>query len=110
MLLQETAMAKSKKRVATRKKSSKRGKASAKPTRKKEAKRTTPKRAKSKVPRAGRGTPKSIAKKQRSPKTAARMGPREAPREAPRKAPRQVVEVPIEDTNVDVIEEPNELE
>ena len=42
-------MAKSKKRVATRKKSSKRGKASAKPARKKLAKRTTPKRAKSKV-------------------------------------------------------------
>jgi len=42
-------MAKAKKRVATRKKSSKRGKANAKPARKKAAKRTKPKQAKSKV-------------------------------------------------------------
>jgi hypothetical protein len=38
-------MAKAKKRVATRKKSSKRGKASAKPGRKRAAKRATPKEA-----------------------------------------------------------------
>jgi hypothetical protein len=44
-------MVKAKKRVAIRKKSSKRGKASAKPARKKAAKRTTPKKAKSKVRR-----------------------------------------------------------
>ena len=48
-------MAKAKKRVATRKKSSKRGKASAKHARKKAAKRMTPKQAKSKV----RGAPKT---------------------------------------------------
>ena len=90
-------MAKAKKRVATRKKSSKRGKASAKPTRKAAAKRTTPKAAKSKVRPAGSGAPKPAVKKKRPPKTAARK--------APRKAPRQVV-VPVEDTIIDVIEEP----
>ena len=90
-------MAKAKKRVATRKKSSKRGKASAKPARKKAAKRTTPKQAKSKVRRAGSGAPKPAVKKKRPPKTAARK--------APRKGPRQVV-VPVEDTIIDVIEEP----
>ena len=41
-------MAKAKKRIVARKKSSKRGKASAKPARRKAAKRTTPKKAKSK--------------------------------------------------------------
>ena len=86
------------KRVATRKKSSKRGKASAKPARKKAAKRTTPKQAKSKVRRAVGGAAKPMAKKQRPSKMAARK--------APRKAPRQVVEVPVEDTIIDVIEEP----
>jgi hypothetical protein len=86
-------MAKAKKRVAARKKISKRGKASAKPARKKAAKHTTSKKAKSKV-RAGRTTPKSAAKKKPSPKTAAR------------KAPRPAVEVPVEDTIIDVIEEP----
>ena len=90
-------MAKAKKRVATRKKSSKRGKASAKPTRKAAAKRTTPKAAKSKVRPAGSGAPKPAVKKKRPPKTAARK--------APRKMPRQVV-VPVEDTVIDVIEEP----
>ena len=84
-------MAKAKKRVAARKRSSKRGKASAKPARKKAAKHATSKKAKSKVRRT---TPKSAAKKKRSPKTAAR-----APRQ-------QVVEVPVEDTIIDVIEEP----
>ncbi len=92
-------MAKAKKRVTTRKKSSKRGKASAKPTRKIAAKRTTPKKAKSKIRQAGRGALKSTAKKKRPPKTAAKM--------APRKAPREVVEVPVvEDTIIDVIDEP----
>jgi len=87
-------MAKAKKRVARRKKSSKRGKASAKPARKKAAKRTTPKQAKSKV----RGAAKPMAKKQRPSKIAARK--------APRKLPIQVVEVPFEETIIDVIEEP----
>jgi hypothetical protein len=90
-------MAKAKKRVATRKKSSKRGKASPKPARKTAAKRTTPKQAKSKVRRAGSGAPKPAVKKKRPPKTAARK--------APRQAPRQVV-VPVEDTIIDVVEEP----
>ena len=70
-------MAKAKKRMVTRKKASKRGKASAKPARKKAAKRATPKR--------------------RPPKTVAKM--------APRKAPRKGVPV-IEDTIIDVIDEP----
>ena len=91
-------MAKAKKRVATRKKSSKRGKASAKPARKTAAKRTTPKEAKSKVRRAGSGAPKPAVKKKRPPKTAARK--------APRKAPRRQVVVPVEDTIIDVIDEP----
>jgi len=90
-------MAKAKKRVASRKKSSKRGKASAKPARKKAAKHTKPKQAKSKVRRAGGGAPKLAVKKKRPPKTAARK--------APRKASRQVV-VPVEGTIIDVIEEP----
>jgi hypothetical protein len=70
-------MAKAKKRIATRKKSSKRRKVSTKPARKKAAKRATPKK--------------------RRPKIAAKM--------APRRAPRQGVPV-IEDTIVDVIDEP----
>ena len=70
-------MAKAKKRVATRRKASKRGKASAKPARKKAAKRATPKK--------------------RPPKTVAKM--------APRKAPRRGAPV-IEDTIIDVIDEP----
>ncbi len=90
-------MAKAKKRVATRKKSSKRGKARAKPARKKAAKRKTSKQAKAKVRRAGSGAPKPAVKKKRPPKTAARK--------SPRKAPRQVV-VPVEDTIIDVIDEP----
>jgi hypothetical protein len=92
-------MAKAKKRVATRKKRAKRGKASTKPTRKTVAKRTTPKQAKSKVRRAGSGVLKPAVKKKRPPKTAARK--------APRKAPRRVVEAPVvEDTIIDVIDEP----
>ena len=70
-------MAKAKKRLAKRKKASKRGKASAKPARKKASKRTTPRK--------------------RPPKTRAKM--------APRKAPRRGVPL-IEDTIVDVVDEP----
>jgi len=87
-------MAKAKKRVVARKKSSKRGKASAKPARKKAAKRTTPNKAKSKVRRAGTSAPKPTAKKKQPSKIVAR------------KAPRKVVEVPVETTIIDVIEEP----
>jgi hypothetical protein len=65
--------------------------------RKRAANRATLKKAKSKVQRAGSGAPKPGVKKKRPPKTAAR--------EAPRKTPRQVV-VPVEDTIIDVIEEP----
>ena len=70
-------MAKAKKRIATRKKASKREKARIKPARTKAAKRAMPKK--------------------RPPKTVAKM--------APRKAPRQGVPV-IEDTIIDVIDEP----
>ncbi len=70
-------MAKAKKRVATRKKASKRGTTSAKPARKKAAKRATPKK--------------------RPPKAVAKMAPRRAPS---RGAP------VIEDTIIDVIDEP----
>jgi len=70
-------MAKAKKRVETRKKASKRGKASAKPARKKAAKRATTKK--------------------RPRKTTVKM--------TPRKAPKQGVPV-IEDTIIDVIDEP----
>ena len=87
-------MAKAKKRVATRKKSSKRSKARAKPARRKAAKRTMPRQAKSKV----RGAAKPMSNKQRQSKIAARK--------APRQTPRQVVEAQVEDTIIDVIEEP----
>jgi hypothetical protein len=86
-------MAKAKKRVAAREKSSKRGKASAKPAHKKAAKRAMPKKAKSKVRRAGMSAPTSSTKKKRPPKIA-------------RRAPGQVAEAPVENTIVDVIQEP----
>jgi hypothetical protein len=70
-------MAKARKRIATRKKASKRQKASTKPVRKKAAKRATPKK--------------------RRPKTVAKM--------APSKVLRQRVPA-IEDTIIDVIDEP----
>jgi hypothetical protein len=89
-------MAKAK--IATRKQGSKRGKASAKPARQAAAKRTTAKKAKSKARHAGRGARTSMTKKPRPPKAAAT--------EAPRKTSNQVVEVSVEDTIIDVIEEP----
>ena len=87
-------MAKAKKRVAVRKKSSKRGKASTKPASKMATKHPTPKKTKSKVQRAGVNTKKSPAKKKRPPETMER---------------RPVAEVPVttvETTIIDVIEEP----
>ena len=54
-------MAKAQKRVAARKKSSKRGKASVKPTRKMAAKRAIPKKVKSKIPRASKSATKLVA-------------------------------------------------
>jgi hypothetical protein len=82
------------KRVAVRKKSSKRRKASTKPARKMATKHPTPKKAKSKVQRVGMSTKKSRAKKKRPPETMER---------------RPVAEVPVttvETTIIDVIEEP----
>jgi hypothetical protein len=84
-------MAKAKKRVAARKKSSKRGKASVKPTRKKAAKRATPKKAKSKLRRASKSTPKLAGGEKRMPEV----------------AETRVAEMAVETTTViDVIEEP----
>jgi hypothetical protein len=87
-------MAKAKKRVATRKKSSKRGKANAKPARKKAIKRMAPTKAKSKVRRAGKTATKPAAKSKKPLKRSAR------------KAQREVAQVPVETTIIDVIEEP----
>ena len=84
-------MAKAKKRVAARKKSSKRGNVSAKPVRKLAAKRATPKKAKSKVRRAGMSAKKPAAEKKRRPGTAGR---------------RPVAQMPAETTVIDVIEKP----
>ena len=89
-------MAKAK--IATRRKGSKRRKASAKVERKSAAKRTTAKKVKSKVRRAGGVARRSMTKKQRAPKVAAT--------EASRKTLNQVVEAPVEDTIIDVIEQP----
>jgi hypothetical protein len=80
-----------KKRVAARKKSLKRGKASTKPARKMAAKHATPKKAKSKIQRAGMSAKKPAAKKKRPPETAER---------------RQVAEVPVKTTIINAIEEP----
>ncbi len=87
-------MAKARRRVSARKKSSKRGKTIVKPAGKKAAKRATLKKAKSKVRRASQRVTKPAAKKKRASKTAAR------------KPPRQMAEVPVETTIIDVIEEP----
>ena len=81
-------MAKAKKRAAARKKSSKRGKASAKPARKKAAKHATLK--KSKAQRAGMSAKKSAARKKRT-------------REAVEARP--VAEMPVETPIIDAIEE-----
>jgi hypothetical protein len=84
-------MAKAKKRVAARKKSSKRGKASVKPTRKKAAKRATKKKAKSRVRRASTSTPKPTGGEKRVPEV----------------AETRVAEMAVETTTViDVIEAP----
>jgi len=87
-------MAKAKKRVAVRKKSSKRGKASTKPARKMATKHPTLKKTKSKVQRAGMST-KSPAKKKRPPETMERRPVAEMP-----------VETTVETTIIEVIEEP----
>jgi hypothetical protein len=84
-------MAKAKKRVAARKKTSKRGKANAKPARKLAAKQATPRKAKSKVKRTAVSAKKPAAKKKRPPEPVNTM---------------QVAAMPIETKPMDVIDEP----
>jgi membrane protein involved in colicin uptake len=84
-------MAKAKKRVAARKKSSKRGNVSTKPARKLAAERATPKKAKSKARRADMSTKKPATEKKRPPDTAGR---------------RQVAQMPVETTVTGVIGKP----
>lgn len=104
----EIAMAKAKKRVATRKKNSKRRKPIAKAARKgtarkkKTSKRTTPKKAKSKIRRRGKSAPKSAGKKKLQSKTAARK----VSKKASITEATNVAEIPVETTIIDVIEEP----
>jgi hypothetical protein len=88
-------MAKAKKRVPVSKKSSKRGKASAKPARKMATNRATLKKMKSKVQRSGMSAKKSRAKKKRSSETMERRPVAETPVEATAKT-----------TTINVIEEP----
>jgi hypothetical protein len=85
-------------KVARRKKGSKQRKASAKVKRKSAARRATAKKVKLKVRRAGGVARRSMTKRQRAPKVAATK--------ASRKPLNQVVEAPVEDTIIDVIEEP----
>ena len=89
-------MAKTK--VATRKKGSKQRKASAKVKRKSAARRATAKKVKLKVLRAGGVARRSETKRQRPPKVAATK--------ASRKTLNRVAEAPVEDTIIDVIDEP----
>ena len=81
-------MAKAKKRLATRKKSSKRGKVSVK----KAARPMRPKKRKSKVRQTGPRALKSIAKKKKPSKLATKIASRKTPI--------------VEDTVIDVIDEP----
>ncbi len=103
-------MAKAKKRVATRKKSSKSRKANAKTARKKPAskkkaaKRTTPKKAKSKVRRGAKSTPKSGAKSAAKKKLRSKTAARKASKKAPITETTNVAEIPVETTIIDVIE------
>jgi hypothetical protein len=85
-------MAKAKKRVAERKKSSKRGKASAKPARKMTAKHVVLKKAKSKVRRVGLSAKKAAAAYKKAPQEMAEA--------------KQVAQMPVETTIIDVREEP----
>jgi hypothetical protein len=91
----EAAMAKAKKRVA--RKSSKRRKARPASARKKVAKRAAPKKAKFKARKPARSVRKATIKKKRSPKVTAKR--------SLRKLPSQTIQV--EDTIVDVIDEPS---
>jgi hypothetical protein len=89
-------MAKTK--VATRKKGSKQRKASAKVKRKSAARRATAKKVKLKVLHAGGVARRSKTKRQRPPKVAATK--------ASRKTLNRVAEAQVEDTIIDVIDEP----
>jgi hypothetical protein len=89
-------MAKAK--VAIRKKGSKRRKASAKVERKSAARQAAAKKVKLKVRRAGGVARRSMTKRQRAPKVAATK--------VSRKPLNRVVEAPVEDTIIDVAEEP----
>ncbi len=84
--------------IATHKKGAKRRKASTKQARKTAPRRITSKKAKSKVRRPSRVARTSMTKKQRPPKAAVA--------EPSREARNQVVEVPVEDAIIDVIQEP----
>jgi hypothetical protein len=86
----EIAMAKAKKRVAARKKSSKRGKAKARPVRKMTAKHATPKKAKARVQGASASAKKPAAKRKQSPAMV---------------ETRQVAAMLVETTPTDVIDE-----
>jgi hypothetical protein len=65
--------------------------------RKKGAKRAAPKKVSSKVRKTARGGGKVPAKKRTGPKSAAKT---------PRKPPRQTAELSVEDTIIDVVNEP----
>ena len=84
-------MAKAKRRVP--KKSSKRPSA-----RKKAAKRAAPKKARSKARTIARGARKAAAKKRRQPKIAARK--------TLKRRPVQTATVPVEDTIIDIVDDP----
>lgn len=95
-------MAKAKKRIAPRKKNSKRGKAGVKPSRKMAVRRTTPKKARSKVRRAGMRGRKPAAKKKRPLETG--QTPRQVTAAA--EAAAEILVRTSETRVVDVIEEP----
>jgi hypothetical protein len=95
-------MAKAKKRIAARKKTSKRGKVSAKPARKTGARHATPKKSKFKAPHAGISGSKPAAKKTRPLKTV--QTPRQVTAAA--EAAAEILVRTNEPTVVDVIEEP----
>jgi hypothetical protein len=99
-------MAKAKKRVATRKKSSKSRKAKTKTARKKKAaKRTASKKAKSKVRRGAKSAPKSGAKSAAKKNFRSKTAARKASKKAPMTETAEVAEIPFETTIIDVIEQ-----
>jgi hypothetical protein len=85
-------------KAATRKKGSKRLKASAEVKHKSAARRATAKKVRLKVRRDSGVGRNSMAKRKRPPKVAAKK--------ASRKTLNQVVEAPVEGTIIDVVEEP----